>query len=415
MCEGVKEKGKWEKVFLDKKDVTLFDVIVGNPPYNENGTGKGGGVFWKGFVTNALKLLEDNGYLLFIHPPGWRKPSGSHPSAGDIWKDFKQYNLVFVKISDKKITNFPSVDYYVLQKSSIQNNSRVINEFETESSDEQIDLYDLTFIPHLINKRVISILHKLFTKPGEKFNIIYDQSFKPTKADEQALGIPHAYFYDVDRKTYRTAFKEYSKGIPVYINEPKIIMTHTNGKRKAYLYPIYYPTQIGSARNTMYQLILPDDNVDNITKFLNSELIHFILKITQFSESPNHKNEFKILNMISKPNEGEFENENDIYDYFSITQDERDLVMKIISNDKPSRKEGKKEAEAQPVEAQPVETQPVEAQPVEGQVMIKVKKTVKKRMKLTADGGSKASSTKTNTLKRNYKYKHLHKKSINKK
>jgi hypothetical protein len=408
--------------FLEYNTLSKFDVVVGNPPYNKDGVGKGGGVFWKGFVTNALKMIRENGYLLFIHPLGWRKPIGEKASAGDIWEEFKHYNLVFLKISDKKIPHFPSVDYYVLQKTSVKNNTRVINEFETESSDEHIDLYDLTFIPHLINNTVISILHKLFTKPGVKFSIIRNQSFQASKADETAVGVPHTYMYNVDKQTYIIAYKEYKEGIPNYIEKPKIIMTHTNGNRKAYLYPMYYPMQMGSTAGTMYQLMEEHDNVAAILKFLNSEIIHFLLKISQYSESPNHKNEFKILNMIAKPNDGEFENDKDIYDYYSITQDERDLIHKIISNDKPSKKNGK-DTESSNVNECPAgkirnpNTNNCVNDTLANRKKISHYKTggSKKKSSSAKSSSAKSMSKKTNTLKKKYKYKHLHNKSINKK
>ena len=255
-----------------------------------------------------------------------------------------------------------------------------------------------------------------------KFSIIRNQSFQASKADETAVGVPHTYMYNVDKQTYIIAYKEYKEGIPNYIEKPKIIMTHTNGNRKAYLYPMYYPMQMGSTAGTMYQLMEEHDNVAAILKFLNSEIIHFLLKISQYSESPNHKNEFKILNMIAKPNDGEFENDKDIYDYYSITQDERDLIHKIISNDKPSKKNGK-DTESSNVNECPAgkirnpNTNNCVNDTLANRKKISHYKTggSKKKSSSAKSSSAKSMSKKTNTLKKKYKYKHLHNKSINKK
>ena len=131
-------------------------------------------------------------------------------------------------------------------------------------------------------------------------------------------GIPHTYYYDTSSKDYLLVYKKYGKDTPEYINKNKIIMTYSNGKQKGFLYPKHYSEQMGSTSNTMYQLIKSEDSVKNILLLLNSDLINFILKITQYSEAPNYKNEFKILNMIAKPNGTAFKNDNDIYKYFGL-------------------------------------------------------------------------------------------------
>lgn len=52
-----------------------FDVIMGNPPYNppKTETGSSGNVIWPNFVIKSFHLLSKTGYLIFVHPPGWKK------------------------------------------------------------------------------------------------------------------------------------------------------------------------------------------------------------------------------------------------------------------------------------------------------------------------------------------------------
>ena len=88
----------------------------------------------------------------------------------------------------------------------------------------------------------------------------------------------------------------------------------------------------------MYQIIEENDNKDNIMVLFNSKLMRFILKLTQYSESPNHKNEFKILNMITKPNEGVIKTEEDLYKFYGINEKEQELIEKISGYEKKSKK-----------------------------------------------------------------------------
>ena len=336
-------ENKWENKWGNNhKGLSKFHIIMGNPPYNKDGTGKGGGVFWKEFAFKGLDLLNKDGFLLYIHPTGWRKPVGERASAGDVWNIFKKYCLYFVKMSDIKIPNFPNVDYYVLQKSEKKCKTYIVSEFNGMKSDVQLNISELPFIPHFLNEYVLSIIKKIFSKPGERFGIVYNQSFKPTKEDETKSGVPHTYYYVPETKDYKLVFKKYEDGKkPEYIDKPKIIMTSKAGKKKAHLYPVYFSKEMGSARNTMYQEISPSDNKENILLFLNSILIHFLLKITQYSEAPNYINEFKILNMIGKPNTGSLKTDEDIYKYYGITKEEQQFIEEVVG-DKPKSKNVKK-------------------------------------------------------------------------
>jgi hypothetical protein len=323
--------------FLEMNDIGRFDVIFGNPPYNEGGTVKGGGLVWKNFVFKSLEVLNSNGYLLFIHPTGWRKPGGERISSGDVWTLFRKYNLCFLKMSDKPIPNFPRVDYYLLQKSlhTPSQKTHIISEFEESTYEGRLYLHDLDFIPHFINPTIIRILKKIFRKKGTHFDISRDRLFEPTKSDMDPLGendISYAFYYDENKQSYVFAYKNYDKpeDIPSYITQSKIIMTYTRGKQKGELYPIYTKDTIGASPNTMYQIINKGDHVKNIMTLLKSRIISFLMKITQYSETPNHKNEYKILNMLAKPVDFSMKNDNDVYNFYGITQNEIRLIENIL-------------------------------------------------------------------------------------
>ena len=70
----------YNKSFIEKEynaDMK-FDIIMGNPPYNppKGETGKSSGnSIWQNFVMKSFYMLSDNGYLVYVHPPGWKKPT----------------------------------------------------------------------------------------------------------------------------------------------------------------------------------------------------------------------------------------------------------------------------------------------------------------------------------------------------
>jgi len=315
-----------------------FDIIMGNPPYNKGGTGKGGGVFWLNFVYNSIDVLNNKGYLNFVHPLGWRKPfkDGDRVNnAGRVWHTFKQQgNLIYVRISDEKIPNFPKVDYYVFQKNTpdISHKTRITNQFRDLYYTDSILLSDFNFIPNLVQPLALGILKKLFKNTGVPFDIKYDQHLKPNKSQIGSPGIEHAFMFTPKKNNYELVGQQMDD-IPEYYNKPKLIMTYKAGKQKANLYCKFYQQIIGGTNNTMYQLVTDKTEGIKLEKFLNSKLIRFLLHIIQYSASPNHINEFKILNMISIPlGLPNIPTDKDIYKYFKLSKKEIDLIEKLISS-----------------------------------------------------------------------------------
>ena len=225
-----------------------------------------------------------------------------------------------------KISGFPKVDYYVFQKKVVPNfKTRVINEFKGEYIDEILNISQLDFIPNFIDSRALSIIEKLVGNT-DKFNVIRNQEFKPTKKDLDKVGVPHTYFYNSKNNTYELVYREYET-IPTYITQPKVILTYKMSSLKGHLFAKYYPN-MGSTSNTMYLEVVNDLEGIKYEKYFNSKLITFLLSITQYTESPNHSNEFKILNRISIPH-GLNNNptDEDIYTYYGLDDDEIDLIL----------------------------------------------------------------------------------------
>lgn len=100
------------KVRLEEKVTEMgmkFDVVVGNPPYNEEsdlhkGKSKRSPVrLWEHFLSSGMDLLSPNGHLLFVTPSSWLgSTSSSH-------KLMKQYELVTANVSKQVKDSFPSV------------------------------------------------------------------------------------------------------------------------------------------------------------------------------------------------------------------------------------------------------------------------------------------------------------------
>lgn len=143
-----------------------FDIIIGNPPYNNINTGKGGRELWMPFVRKSFDLLSDNGFLCLIHPAKWRKPNH------DIFELFKKNNLIFLEIHNEKqgLKIFKAqtrFDFYVLQKSIYSGITKIIDE---KGIVNLINIKEWKWLPNFN----FDLIHYLISKPGEECcEIIY--------------------------------------------------------------------------------------------------------------------------------------------------------------------------------------------------------------------------------------------------
>jgi len=97
------------------------------------------------------------------------------------------------------------------------------------------------------------------------------------------------------------------------------------------LNPVYYDKVIGSSNMTMYLPVPTKEEGMRHCNFFRSNLITFLLRLTQYSPPPRNKNEHKILNHIQVPNLPPVPTDEDIYDYYKLTTSERTLIDRIIS------------------------------------------------------------------------------------
>ena len=322
-----------------------YDIIMGNPPYNKGWEGRQGGVLWKDFVFNSIELLQKNGFLMFVHPLGWRKPfteGDRENNAGRVWHIFKQFNLLFTKISDEKIPHFPKVDYYLFQNKKVSNfKTRVINKFNGYNIDEIIELGNLQFIPNFVSKLSLSILNKLLSKSGDKFNVIYDQNFKAVKKDTKFLSnSTEHYWVPKQNNSYEITYKKYTE-IPDYVRTPKVILTRMAGSSALHnkLFAKFSSKPMGTTSATMYQLVENISEGEKYEKYFNSKLLTFLIKITQYTDGQFAKNEFKILNLLSKPSSLKNNpTDEDIYKYYGITKEEQQLIEEVVKDQPETRK-----------------------------------------------------------------------------
>ena len=250
------------KDFLNETIEMKFDVIVGNPPYQENskkGKSKGGGKggdknLYSKFINNSYSLLKKNGLLFFLVPPSIFSPNNVNR---DIILSEKN-NLKLIKFFDEN--PFPNVStnvcYFLLEKDVKKQATKVLykdSEMVTSLDSKQI-------FPANFDSQSLSIFNKFFRKNSQKFEVFRDCSLHTqtkklfSKEETETHSFP----------VFSGSKIIFSSKLPKNLNNHKIVIS-----RSGY----YKPTlDLGTKGTTESNFFITGENLQNKLELLNHPL-----------------------------------------------------------------------------------------------------------------------------------------------
>jgi hypothetical protein len=135
--------------------IKKFNVIVGNPPYQDDSGNKGKGhTLWTKFIDFAYENLENKGYLLYIHPSVWRQIE--HPYLNKL----KDKQLLYLEIhnSDDGMKTFKCAtryDWYVLYNNKYNVNTFIKGE---DGKINNVNLNEWNFIPNMMFDEIKNLI-----------------------------------------------------------------------------------------------------------------------------------------------------------------------------------------------------------------------------------------------------------------
>lgn len=156
-----------------------FDAVIGNPPYNASGNINTGNTIWQFFTKKSInEWLKVKGYLLYIHPPGWRKPNTKRSKFDGLYNLMTKDNqMLYLSINGIKegIKIFKCgtrYDFYLIQKTKSFKET-IINDEDNNLVSFNISNFD--WLPNS-NLDVISRLIN-FNDDNNRCEIICDFSY----------------------------------------------------------------------------------------------------------------------------------------------------------------------------------------------------------------------------------------------
>ena len=317
-----------------------FTVIMGNPPFNppKTETGSSGNSIWQNFVIKSHPMLNAKGYLIFVHPPGWKKPTddvfkpekfadGDYTGQirqGQVWQVLKDSGVFkFIYTNDQKskalgeeyLPHFPAVDYYVYEKGGDKSTCDTKNVFlGTVENSKYVRLnYNLKYLPNLITKETQDILYRITSKEGGKAEFGRFRNGKGFSIDSSKG--KYKYIYTYNKKSEPKY--QYSDIIgDNNINLDKVIMNFDGGIDCYTIQYIKKEERLGSYEMTMYSKVESDKEGKCLESFFKSDIVKFIFLITQYASGKMTKNEPLVANSITIPPEGI----SDYYKFFGIEE-----------------------------------------------------------------------------------------------
>jgi hypothetical protein len=284
--------------FLTYKNTEKYDIIIGNPPYQEEKTekdqrkgGHGIKILWDKFIVKSLDQLSEKGYLCFITPAAWRKPQ--HYLYKKMTKENKMVYLhIYGKEQGKKIFNIlHRFDMYIIQNVIPDENyfTTIIDELDQTYN---IKWKEWPFIPNYYFEEIKKILIPI-THTTQDHSSMHPITYQPKQ--ENINIIYSSSLYDT-RKLKENKTKEYKYPVVHSINKSGVVYWYTNDNTKGHFhiskvllnfnmsqYPINdYEGKYGMSQLTFGIPIQSKKEGDEIIKAINSEIFKEIIKATKW-------------------------------------------------------------------------------------------------------------------------------------
>lgn len=277
---------KWIREFK----IDTFQIIMGNPPYQKKVGPNKTQHIWDIFVIESItNYLKINGYLVFVHPNGWRKPNENNKTFKEVFKLIKDRDLQHLTMRGIKdgaqtfggsATNY---DYYCLKNILTKINKTKINDIDR--NEIELDLNEYDFIP----SGKFNIFFKLINKDiDNKIKIIFGSDYHTQKTHQikQFSNSEYKYpvVYTITQKNGAIYwYSNQKKGMFV----PKVIWSNGAGT-----YPVI--DNVGDYGLTQFSFGIEDkpENLEKIKNAMNDSKFIELMKYVKFTE---HKYNHKII------------------------------------------------------------------------------------------------------------------------
>ena len=313
---------------LETSFTQQFDIIIGNPPYQESNKSGDNKLYLK-FTQKAIEMLKEDGYLLFITPRNILGYLLCEEKNRAFVSEF--YKIEYLAIETVK-KYFPTIGstfvYFLLKKMEYDGVTKIEYMEEGENRVREKRLMSGMRIPMIYSERDERILEKVTTEEEKeripmlqfKFGVrgqrIRKEHLKKKVVMEEETRTHKYKIVDTMNKShpFPGRYYYYIRG-DNDIQVDKLVVS-----KKGYLYPVVDRThEYTYSDNFMY---ITEGNLEGLKRILESSLMRYLLK--QYS-----MNGFDGVSVMERMRRVDFEGEEDeVYDRYGLTEEEKEYIKK---------------------------------------------------------------------------------------
>jgi site-specific DNA-methyltransferase (adenine-specific) len=332
MKYGFKEDQIITGDFSEWKTNMNFDVIVGNPPYQDGDREEQANKLWPQFVKKSTDLSNNNGYIALVTPNGWMQPTadigkGTGKNALSIFNDiFKKNNLILANIDSDAIREnyFKGVgstfSYYIFQKTQYSGITTLV----TPSGQIQIDINKIESLPKVTSPESLSISSKMVGTPFTFCDQNHGLGGSESSVKGTSVSGKNKQLINHKYKVYHTnkggGTYWFSEKLNPYATTPKVIISLSG----SYL-PVFNKTE-GFSNMCVAIICDTDKAAQSATQVLSSKLYKFWVDMQKFSGF----NPRKLILSLPKVDLTRSWTDAELYKHFNLTQEEIDYIEKTV-------------------------------------------------------------------------------------
>ena len=299
--------------FRLSEDFNGFDIVIGNPPYNEDGTKHlGNKNIYVYFSKKAFELwLKKSGFLAYIHPPTYRIPNHKiQHTKTNLNEIYTGKNILCIKMYSipetlKLMYVMINVDFIILQNDDWCNG--ITHIIDIDKNEYKISVKPNDFIPNY----GLDIMEKIRIKSQLGTNeLILDSQLHAQKT----RGTTYKNVHGITRKGIKICMSDEPYK---HLEKRKLIINGIG----SYNYVFYDEAGEYGITQSPMTILEPSENT---LRFIQSPLFHFITNATKIIGNNLNKKTSLFLPII--PTDTIITTNDELYDYFEFTPKEVDMI-----------------------------------------------------------------------------------------
>ena len=303
-------KGDFVKTEFNMK----FDVVVGNPPYQDPKNDKR--MLWNQIVDKMAKVTKDNGYIAVVTPSTWLTASTNIHNSYRVFEEKQVEEAVIFDKDDTPFEEGTTVSYSIIKNTPRQTDTSLyFARFSKKTKDlvGAINIANEKFWPGQLKPINLAIHNRL--KSFAKINFIKSCEFhnqglkkKQRVADTKSIDFP--YTHHVSAAITRYTSIKFSKH-----DTWKVMVPLTSTIDKAVI-----DNNCGHGEDMLSLYVADEDTAKNIKAIFNTKFYKFIGKLYKNGRNQPLQNLFPVVDFTRTWTDTE------LYQLVGLEQEEIDYI-----------------------------------------------------------------------------------------